>query len=169
MLLSRAGMVGGGVSNSSVHTRGCPSTALPLSLQQGQPVPATSLERETPWGGGSSGRGLLAAPPPCSCLLLGDVRGRCVQEMKAAQCPGVKLFSRRWAASFQVLVQARGCGTLPETSSPVLRALWKLCFVFTVWLRHLEASNLQTTALGHQASSWFPETFKSGVVVMGSF
>lgn len=63
MLLSRVGMVRGGMSNSSIHTRGCPSTALPLSLQQGQPVPTISLEQETPWGGGSSGRGLLAVPP----------------------------------------------------------------------------------------------------------
>lgn len=42
-------------------------TTLPLSLRRGQPVPTTSSERRgdrgPPWGGGSSGRGLLAASP----------------------------------------------------------------------------------------------------------
>lgn len=58
-------------------------------------------------GRGSSGRGLLAASPFLFTAqgASGLPRGVCgadVREMEARQCPAVKLFSRRWAASFQL-------------------------------------------------------------------
>jgi len=153
-LLRRLRAVGARISSSSIPA-GC------------QPCPGREDTQYPPpaWSGGQMsalGRGQLchgaAGSLPFPVYHSGSgsaaargVRGRCAQGMKARQCPGVKSFSRRWAASFQVLVQARGCVTSPETSPPALRALWKLCYVFTVWLGHLEASSLQTTALGHQA------------------
>lgn len=178
---------GNTIPSSSILMGGqlCPSTVGQPPLHHSSPVPAMRTAsthhqlrgggRGLPREGGSSGRGLLAVSPfPVYCLgsshvATHGVQGRCAREMKACQCPGVKLFSRPWAAFFQVLVQARGCITLPETSSLVLRALWKLCFIFTVWLRYLEASSLQTTALSCQAFNCFPQSFKSGVTVTGSF
>lgn len=170
MLLLRVGVVGAGASSSSISAGGqlCPGTPdfpCPCSKDSQYPPPAWSRGQRS-----TLGRGQLWQGAAGSLLLpvyrwgsgsaaARGVRGRCVQEMKACQCPGVKLFSRRWAASFQVLVQAQGCVTLPETSPPALGALWKLCFIFTVWLGHLEASSLQTTALGHQAFSRFPQSF----------
>lgn len=84
----------------------------------GQPCPSIAGRKGTGLRGVGmcEAKGARSWEPLLPCFCSGKhgsitVQGRCAWEMKARQCPGVKWFSRQWAASVQVLAQARGSAT----------------------------------------------------------